>query len=151
MFECSELSCSYLASTRRALANHSLECHAQVKHACPRPECKFMFADRRQLNQHLRTAHRQIKPFRCTWSGCHFHALREPNLVTHVRTVHFKLPASLEEQARMGIVDNRNPHDFMEVLGEVLLPNDEAGPYYEQQASTAAASSAKFTILKAGS
>jgi len=39
---------------------------------------------------------------------------RQSDVVQHVQTVHFKLPRSIKLQKLKGIVDNRNPNDYIQ-------------------------------------
>lgn len=53
---------------------------------------------------------------RCTWPGCAYETSRKGNVIAHIRTVHFKLPATKKRQAELDIVDDRNPYDYLETI-----------------------------------
>ena len=38
----------------------------------------------------------------------------------HIRIRHFLLPLTLKQQAELGIVDSRNPRDYMEIITELM-------------------------------
>ena len=86
--------------------------------------CKFQACDRSFLwDAHLKRherIHLNIEPFRCIWPDCNHADKQKQNLVKHVRAKHFKLPETVKEQKQRGIVDQRNPDDFIEVDQEQL-------------------------------
>ena len=67
-----------------------------------------------ELANHERV-HLASKPYKCSWNGCGFAAAQRIHVTQHVRMKHFKLPRFLKEQNRRGIVDDRNPDDYIEV------------------------------------
>ena len=65
-------------------------------------------------------AHLGAKPYRCKWPGCKLECNQHSAITKHVRVMHFKLPKTLREMQEQGIVDNREPHDYIEVIQELL-------------------------------
>ena len=72
-----------------------------------------------ELANHERV-HLASKPYKCSWNECSFAAAKRSNLMQHIRTKHFKLPLTIKEQKERGIVDDRNPDDYIEVDQELL-------------------------------
>ena len=64
--------------------------------------------------------HMATKPFKCSWDECSFAAAERSKVARHIRTQHFGLPKTVKEQKRRGIVDHRNPADYI-VVDEDLL------------------------------
>ena len=89
--------------------------------ACLFPECGRTFATKTLVKRHQRF-HLKIKPYCCRWPDCGYASEVPYATICHIRTVHFSLPATKKEQVEKGIIDSRNPKDYLEVIHE-LIPN----------------------------
>ena len=77
------------------------------------------FSSDSKLATHERV-HLATKAYKCSWNGCDFSAAQRGNVTKHIRMKHFKLPVSLKEQNRRGIVDDCNPDDYIQVDEDLL-------------------------------
>ena len=74
------------------------------------------FGQESQLISHGHAHLDIIKPYSCAWPpDCHFSATKRSDVVTHIRTAHFKLPRCVKHQAQLNIEDSRNANDFVRV------------------------------------
>ena len=101
------------------MQNHHIAIHAPKKYACKFQGCDKSFKDDAKLAHHERI-HLALEPFKCSWNNCRYSAEQRSNVVQHIRTVHFQLPRSVKEQQRRGIVDQRDPKEFIEEDAEML-------------------------------
>ena len=90
---------------------------------CPFVQCGKVFNNKRNLWTHQRT-HLRIKPFRCRWPGCMYESEDRANAVRHIRVRHFNLPSTLKEQSEKGIIDDRDPKQYLEIVDELLKPTE---------------------------
>jgi hypothetical protein len=89
------------------------------KFRCKSPGCGKSSPKDSKLAIHERI-HLDIKPFSCTWPRCRYSSVTKGDVVRHVRMKHFNLPKLNKDQARLNIVDNRNPEDYVRVDDELL-------------------------------
>ena len=113
LFACPAEQCRFEASTRQAVVSHCATTHQNF--VCSVAGCDKAFSRKDSLKKHEAT-HREARPYRCKWPGCALDAKRLDRLVRHIRVVHFKLPETKKVQQERGIVDDRNPNDFIEVV-----------------------------------
>ena len=117
-FKCAQPQCNLTADTRYVVLSHQ-KVHAPKKYLCKFRGCTQSFLDDFKLASHERV-HLSSKPYKCSLDGCAFAAVQRSNMTRHIRTKHFKLPVSIKEQNRRGIVDQRNPADYIEVDEDLL-------------------------------
>ena len=118
-FEYTIADCHFTADTRSVVHMHQLAAHAPKKCSCKFRGCSKSFRADYVLALHERV-HLGTKPFKCSWNECSFASAKRSDVKRHIRTKHFKLPNSLKEQNRRGIVDDRNPDDYIEVDQELM-------------------------------
>ena len=81
------------------------------------------FSEKKYLLKHLHV-HRGQKQARCTWPDCTFDSVFPPNVIAHIRAVHFKLPPTKKKkQSELNIVDDRDPYEFFEKIQHGLTGN----------------------------
>lgn len=115
IFRCSKRECPYLGTNRSKVYRHIGNEHSQ-KHICPFDGCAATFVSLSNLRKHQST-HSQVKPFICRYPDCTGYAATTKTLIlAHIRMVHFKLPQTKKKQLEMGIVDERDPNDFIEMV-----------------------------------
>lgn len=106
-----------------AAAAHSpaLVANGDVSHpfVCSEPTCGKAFRHSAELVIHCRV-HTGAKPYRCRWPNCKYKGRQLGGITTHIRLVHFRLPKSQKVQQEQGIVDDRDPRDYMEIFEELL-------------------------------
>src|SRR5699024_5152570 len=108
--------CGVVASTRQAARNHFNTTHGEFR--CNFVGCHKAFGSISHLKSH-EIVHLNLHPYRCKWPGCEKTCKVESNLISHIRGVHFKLPITLREQQKRGILDDRDPKEFVEVRHEL--------------------------------
>ena len=90
----------------------------QRQYQCSIPECGRAFQTKTLLRRHQRF-HIRIKPYRCRYPNCGYASEVQYAAITHIRTVHYNLPATLKEQRERQIVDNRDPKDLLDIVTEL--------------------------------
>ena len=118
-FECAIPDCHFTADTRAVVQNHQKGAHVPKKYACKFRGCNQSFCTDFLLANHERV-HLSTKPYKCSWNECRFTSAKRGDVRRHIRTRHFKLPELVKEQNRRGIVDDRNPDDYIMVDQELL-------------------------------
>ena len=118
-FECAKPDCHFHADTRIVVQHHQKVAHLLRKPSCKYRGCSKSFCDDSLLARHERV-HFSRKPFKCSWNECNYTATERGHVTRHIRTQHFKLPRTVKEQNRRGIVDRRNPDHFIEVDQDLL-------------------------------
>ena len=118
-FECGYEQCDFVGETRNDVRLHQDREHRGRNYQCQFDGCRQSFQTDTTLASHERL-HLATKPFKCSWPECAYAAVQRIHVTTHIRVVHFKLPVTVKEQKRRGIVDQRNPDDYIEVDQEQL-------------------------------
>ena len=118
-FKCGKDKCRFVGKTRQEVFNHQMVTHAPKKLACQFPGCNYIGKSNSEMIRHERF-HLRVKPYRCTWTDCGFQSAVRSSMVSHIRTMHFKLPEYMAAQIRRGIVDPRDPADYIQVDQELL-------------------------------
>ncbi|KAI2797053.1 Protein abhd12b [Blomia tropicalis] len=86
-------------------------------------QCGATFNDYFLLVEHLQLhATTELKPYQCMWPKCTYACSTRSNAIKHVRSKHFHLPVTLIKQRERGIVDNRDPNDFIRDNGNETQP-----------------------------
>lgn len=86
-------------------------------------QCGATFNDYFLLVEHLHLhATTELKPYQCMWPKCTYACSTRSNAIKHVRSKHFHLPVTLIKQRERGIVDNRDPNDFIRDNGNETQP-----------------------------
>src|SRR5699024_9903193 len=116
-FECVFKDCNFVGNIRKTMHSHYNTCHGEF--TCNFEGCGKSFGTEFLLKNHERS-HTGARPFRCTWPGCVKDSGKRSDLTKHIRMVHFKLPSTLKEQQELGIVDYRDPNQFVDVIDELL-------------------------------
>lgn len=91
------------------------------KYQCP--GCPLSFRGPTALLKHRRTE-LGIRPFHCTWPGCSRSTATRPAIKLHIRTVHFKLPATKKKELQQnGSIVECNPAEFIRRDDRWLRPD----------------------------
>ena len=120
-FACGIDDCKFdkVATTRSVIQIHLMSAHPSTIHTCDIDGCGKTFSKKCDLQAHQRI-HLGLKPYRCKWTGCGYASAQRPIVLRHIRTKHLKLPKSLKLQQAQGIVDDRDPREFLHVDSELL-------------------------------
>lgn len=119
-YGCSQPLCEYVSLTRYQLKRHHISTHSNLPHICRHLDCFAAFAEKEELIQHDLIIHRRVKPYKCKWSDCVYQCGRDYNLISHIRTQHFKIGPDCD------INDDplhRDPKLYMEVIEDLLVDN----------------------------
>src|SRR5699024_4381734 len=120
-FVCGHDGCEFseVSTTRSVIHNHQMSAHRSTIYTCDIDGCGKTFAKKCDLQRHQRV-HLGLKPYQCNWTGCGYASISWSYVITHIRTKHFHLPKTLKQQQAQGIVDNRDPRDYLHVDTEML-------------------------------
>lgn len=97
----------------RIAANGGRKERKVTNFVCPHEGCGKLFRSAQEQMNHYRV-HSGVKPYACIWPNCNYHSRQLGHITTHVRIVHFGLPKYQREQQEKGIVDERNPRDYIQ-------------------------------------
>ena len=120
-FACGIDGCEFseVSTTRSVIHNHQCSAHRCTIYTCDIDGCGKTFKHIGNFHKHQRM-HLGLKPYQCKWTGCGYAACNRSEVLRHVRTKHFKLPPTLKLQHAKGIVDNRDPREYLHVDTELL-------------------------------
>ena len=120
-FECGNEQCGFVGETRNEVHLHQKREHRDRSCHCKFDGCFKSFPNHASLAIHERV-HLATKPYKCSWPQCAYASAsaQRNHVTTHIRVAHFKLPSTVKEQKQRGIVDQRNPDDYIEVDQEQL-------------------------------
>ena len=119
-FACGHDGCEFgEATTRRVIENHLRTAHSTTIYICDFANCGMPFKLVSAFQNHQRL-HLGLKPYQCKWTDCGYTSSGSSNVLQHIRVIHFKLPETLKQQQAQGIVDNRNPREYLHVDTEML-------------------------------
>ena len=108
-----------VSTTRSVIYCHLLTAHPSTIYTCDIDGCSKTFKQIGHFQAHQRM-HLGIKPYHCKWTGCGYASTHQSHVLTHIRTQHLKLPPTLKQQQAEGIVDNREPRDYLHVDTKLL-------------------------------
>ena len=117
-FACTVEQCHFVTTTRMAVLYHHRASHG--KYRCSFDSCGMSYDRNVDLKEHERRCHTGARPFRCKWDGCSYDSTNLNCITQHVRRVHFGLRVTKKKQQELGIVDDRDPRQFFEVIQELL-------------------------------
>ena len=117
--QCGNEQCGFVGETRIKVQLHQEREHRGRIYRCQFDGCLKSFPTDALLATHERI-HLATKPYKCSWPECDFASALRGNVTAHIRVMHFKLPVTVKEQKNLGIVDQRNPDDYIEVDQEQL-------------------------------
>lgn len=90
-------------------------------HACTFPDCTKTYTILHNLRRHLR-AHSTVKPFRCAYPGCSHTSPRSENILSHVLSLHFKIPE--KKHRKVGDEVRLRAKQYAEATEEVLADKE---------------------------
>ncbi|KAJ6220376.1 hypothetical protein RDWZM_006188 [Blomia tropicalis] len=117
MFQCRNMDCKFIGSTRGQMYAHSKQDHNL--YGCDDPNCEQTFRQMGNLRRHQRK-HLRVKPYGCLWTNCQYRTEFRSTAINHIRTNHLKLPRTVHEQKRMNIRCDIDPRQYLTIDGEQL-------------------------------
>ena len=114
-FGCSKEQCGVVSKTRQAAVNHYNKSHKPF--VCRWEGCDQSFRNKCGLTDHERE-HSGSKPYHCKYAECSYATNSMGNIKQHIRMLHFKLPRTIKEQQQLGIVDDRDCDEFIQIVAE---------------------------------
>ena len=85
---------------------------------CSVDKCGKEFNREAKLIIHERI-HLGVRPFSCTWQDCLFSSVNRGQVIQQLRTRHLRLPRLQTTQTCLGIVDRRDPNQWVRVDTEL--------------------------------
>ena len=119
-FKCGHDGCDFeVATLRSVIKNHQATVHRSTLYTCDLNNCGKSFVRVSDFQNHRR-CHLGLKPYLCNWTECNYASFCRSAVVRHIRSKHFNLPRTLKQQQAQGLVDDRNPRDYLRVDTELL-------------------------------
>lgn len=119
VFRCTYPDCGHVGNVRGLMYNHYKQQHQNTGFQCQFEGCGMSFTSRANLKSHQRL-HLGVEPFRCKFPGCNYASVARNNTINHIRRMHLKTPLTKRERLQKGVVEQRDPRDFLQVMQELL-------------------------------